>query len=91
MGEIADEHYDRMMDEGFSPFSGRERKGRYATPPDSYYRNMQPKKKKQKVKEYAPETFDMSFFPTSIPKPRTVEEPKPVEPDPWATDGDSPF
>lgn len=93
MGEIADDLHDRMMDDDFydSPFSGYERKGRYKHPPDSYYRNMETKKK-PKVKEYPEKTFDMGFFPTNIPKPRIVEEPKPVEPDPWATDGaDAPF
>ena len=89
MGEIADDHIDRMMDDGYSPFSGWERKGRYKTPPDSYYRKQEPKKKK--VKEYPAETFDMGFFPTTTPKPRTVVEPKEVVPDPWSTDGEAPF
>lgn len=86
MGEIADDLHDRMMDDDYydSPFSGYERKGRYRTPPDSYY-------KKAKVKEYPAKTFDMGFFPTSIPKPRIIGEAPPVEPDPWATDGESPF
>lgn len=86
MGEIADDHIDRMMDDGYSPFYGWERKGRYKTPPDSYY-----KKKQAKVKTYPEKTFDMGFFPTSIPKPRTVVEPTEVVPDPWAIDGEAPF
>lgn len=92
MGEIADDLIDRMWDDDNNgddcvPYYGR-----------SYYRNSSsrlPKKKKPKVKEYPEKTFDMSFFPTNIPKPRTIvpEEPKEqATPDPWATDGEeAPF
>lgn len=84
MGEMADDAIDRMLEDGYFPSHGFLcRRGRNSS---------HKQKKKPKVREYPEKTFDMGFFPTSIPKPRTVVEPKEQAPDPWATDGeDAPF
>lgn len=86
MGEMADEAFDRMMDEmdntGYYRAYGR-------------YRASSPSKQKipsvdykQKRKEPDPKKFDMSFFPVANPRP---VEPEPVK-SPWDTEGeDSPF
>ena len=77
MGEMADELIDRMMDDGYFPSRAFLPRGR-----NSHHKG----KSKPKVKEYPEKTFDMSFFPTAIPKPRTIVEPKeelPPAPDAW--------
>lgn len=85
MGEMADDLIDQMIDDGYFPspaFMPRGRNRPYNT------------KIKPKVKEYPAKTFDMGFFPTSIPKPRIIvnEEPKEQLPDPWDTsDEEAPF
>lgn len=86
MGEMADDAIDRMMDDDDyflrSAFMCRGRNSSHKG------------KRKPKVKEYPAKTFDMGFFPTSIPKPRTIvdEEPKEQLPDPWdTTDEEAPF
>lgn len=85
MGEIADDLIDRMMDgddDMYYPHRSYLPRVRHAAKP------------KKKVKEYPEKTFDMGFFPTNIPKPRTVvEEPKEQAPDLWqaASDEEAPF
>lgn len=85
MGEMADEAFDRMMDE-MDNFSYR---NPYYSRPS--YRSNPPTVRTPKVKTYPEKTFDMGFFPTAIPKPKLIEEPKEEVPDPWSTDGDAPF
>lgn len=47
MGEYADYLIDQMLDEGYSPFSGRQPKGRKdKIPPDRFYKIRGAKKKK---------------------------------------------
>lgn len=98
MGEIADDHIDRLMDAGY--FYGR-------TPSGYSHRQPQHKNKPKKkvdpkqqlliaqeypgkntpahlLQDYPEKTFDMSFFPTLKPK---KEEPS----DPWNLDGEAPF
>lgn len=90
MGEMADDLIDRMWDDDNNADDCVPSYGR------SYCRNSayRPRKHKPKVKEYPAKTFDMGFFPTSIPKPRTIvdEEPKEQLPNPWdTTDEEAPF
>lgn len=78
MGEMADDLIDRMMDDGYFP-------SRIFLPRGH--------NKKEKVKEYPEKLFDMSFFPTSHPKPKPVQLPKLADPpNPWDTTGEeAPF
>ena len=72
MGEMADEAFDRMMDEmdntGYYRSYGRYR----AAAPSR--QNIPAKEYKQKRKEPDPKKFDMSFFPS---KPKQPIPPKP--------------
>lgn len=74
MGEMADEAFDRMMDEmdnmGYYRTYGRYR----ASAPSKQF--IPAKDYKQKRKEPEPEKFDMSFFP-SKPKQPTPPAPEP--------------
>lgn len=69
MGEYADYEIERMMDEGYSPFSGREPKGRRdKVPADRYYRGSQKKgaKKGKPVPfmvEYPSKNTDPALLP----------------------------
>lgn len=88
MGEMADEAFDRMMDEmdntGYYRAYGRYR----ASAPSK--QNIPAKDYKQKRKEPDPKKFDMSFFPP-LPVVKPIPEPEP-EKSVWDLDGDdSPF
>lgn len=86
MGEMADEAFDRMMDEmdntGYYRSYGRYRAAAPST------QNIPAKNYKQKRKDPEPKKFDMSFFPAN-------SKPKPVEPEPprspWDIDEEAPF
>lgn len=86
MGEMADEAFDRMMDEMDNTGYYRAY-GRYRASATSK-QNIPAVNYNQKRKEPDPKKFDMSFFPTANPKP---VEPEPVK-SVWDTEGeDSPF
>lgn len=60
MGEIADYMIEQMMDEGYSPFSGREPKKKGGRPPAKFYDQrargtLQPKQGKAKPRRTAEE------------------------------------
>lgn len=99
MGEIADDHIDRMIEEGYYPGFLCSR-GRKHPQIDNLPKNKKKKKHKEPEKPFIPATnyhqkrkephekkFDMSWFPET-PKPLAPEPEK----SPWEIDGEeAPF
>lgn len=116
MGDIADDCFDRAMDELADGRAYEDDDGyyysrqRFAHTPSGSRKKQAKKQKAMRsiaqeypskttpshlLRDHPEKTFDMSSFPTNIPKPRTVvpEEPK-EQPaaDPWDTTGEeAPF
>ena len=104
MGEYTDYEIDRMLDAGYSPFSGREPKGRRdKVPPNNFYKGKTQKKGAKKGKKVPlvvqypskstdpalpPEYPEKLFDMSFFPKP-VVKVPEPTV---WnVSEDDAPF